>query len=163
MESTRVKKITITQGYETIVDEENFKYLSDCKWCVCIKPNNKYAHRRIWDKETKKGKIQYLHHLVIGYPPPGFVVDHINQNGLDNRKENLRFVTKSINGLNCKKKKNSSQPYKGITYNKNGKFQAVFRINGIRYRSDGFDCPIKAHESYKTVTEKLIKGVENES
>lgn len=40
-----------------------------------------------------KQKTLLLHHFLIGKPPAGLEVDHINRNGLDNRRENLRFVT----------------------------------------------------------------------
>ena len=47
-----------------------------------------------------KGKLVKLHHLVLGKPENGLVTDHINRNKLDNRKENLRFVTQRENLLN---------------------------------------------------------------
>jgi hypothetical protein len=47
-----------------------------------------------------KGKFIKLHHIVVGKPPKGKVTDHINRNKLDNRKENLRFVTQKENLLN---------------------------------------------------------------
>ncbi len=45
----------------------------------------------------------FLHHFVFGKPKDGFVIDHINGNGLDNQKSNLRFATKSQNNQNIDK------------------------------------------------------------
>lgn len=49
-----------------------------------------------------KIKRIYLHHLILGKPAKGLEVDHINENPLDNRKTNLRFVDRTINNLNRK-------------------------------------------------------------
>lgn len=48
----------------------------------------------------RQGKYVMLHHAVLGKPPKGFVTDHINGAGLDNRRCNLRFVTPSENSMN---------------------------------------------------------------
>ncbi len=51
-----------------------------------------------------KGKLYKIHHLVIGKPPTGKVVDHIDRNRLNNRLSNLRFVTQKENILNSENK-----------------------------------------------------------
>jgi len=61
-----------------------------------------------WNINKRTIKL-YLHHAVIGKPPKGYVVDHINRNPLDNRRENLRFVTVAENAWN--------QDLKPIRYN----------------------------------------------
>ena len=57
------------------------------------------------------GKKVLLHHLVIGHPPEGKEVDHINNDKLDNRVENLRFVTHAENLKNRKAYSNSGYKY----------------------------------------------------
>lgn len=59
-------------------------------------------------------KLVRLHHMVIGMPPKGKVVDHINRNKLDNRLENLRICTQHENMAN--RGKNGSAIYKGVTF-----------------------------------------------
>jgi len=44
--------------------------------------------------------VEYLHHRIMGRPPGILVLDHINRNKLDNRKSNLRFITKGENNRN---------------------------------------------------------------
>ena len=67
----------------------------------------------------------YLHHLIIGKPQKGKVIDHKNHDGirtgLDNRKDNLREVTVAQNGQNRRSNKNSSSQYKGVAWHKRSK------------------------------------------
>ena len=57
-------------------------------------------------KRQTKWTCRLMHHVIMGTPEVGMCIDHINHNGLDNRKENLRMVTISENNQN-KKPKNS--------------------------------------------------------
>lgn len=59
-----------------------------------------------------------MHHLVIGKPDEGYVTDHINRNRLDNRKENLRFVTRSENNYNSNKSIFATSKYLGVSLDK---------------------------------------------
>ena len=71
----------------------------------------------------------YMHRL-INKPSVGFEIDHINRNKLDNRKENLRIVTRSQNQMNRVIQKNNTSGYKGITWNqKRKKWQAQIMVN----------------------------------
>jgi hypothetical protein len=58
-------------------------------------------------------KVIYLHRLILN-APKGMVVDHINNNHCDNRRENLRICTQSQNSKNQKKPKNNTSGYKGV-------------------------------------------------
>ena len=61
---------------------------------------------------------EYFHRAIMN-PPQGFEIDHINHNGLDNRKLNLRIVTRQINVFNNTLNKSVSG-YKGVSKNGNG-------------------------------------------
>lgn len=61
-----------------------------------------------------------LHHFIAGNPPKGLVTDHINRNTLDNRDENLRFVTQSQNQFNTKIRKDNTSGIKGVVKYGNG-------------------------------------------
>ena len=88
-----------------------------------------------------------LHHLVIGKPPKGMVVDHINQNKLDNRRCNLRFATKSQNAFNTVKKRKNKTGYRGVYQDSKVKqktFDAYITVNGKRFWRSGFKTSIEA-------------------
>jgi|SRR5215469_5335636 len=58
------------------------------------------------------GQVCRIHNLIVGYPIwAGDVVDHINQNKMDNRRANLRIVTNSDNQLNTYKTKTMTHIY----------------------------------------------------
>ena len=61
-----------------------------------------------------------MHHAILGKPPQGYVVDHINGNRLDNRRCNLRFVTHQQNAFNTRKHRveNGTSRFKGVSYMK---------------------------------------------
>lgn len=85
------------------------------------------------------GKPVHLHHLVLGFPPEGFVVDHINHNKLDARLENLRFVRRGENNYNTGLRADNTTGVTGVYYEPNLKGGRPFwyaRIgkNGKNYR-----------------------------
>lgn len=105
-----MKKIKITGGYEAIVDKEDYNRLSKINWYY--QKIGKHTYVRC---QNKDGKFIYMHRAIMNHPK-GLLVDHINRNGLDNRKDNLRLCTKSQNGCNRGKDRDNSSGYKGVSY-----------------------------------------------
>lgn len=64
------------------------------------------------------GKLEVMHRFIYrlnNIPiPDGMEIDHINNNVLDNRKENLRLVTRSYNNANARKRSDNTTGYKGV-------------------------------------------------
>ena len=88
----------------------------------------------------------YLHHAVIGKPPAGLVVDHLNRNKLDNRRANLRFVSTSTNVSNCAVRSNSKSGIKGVRKHRR-KWVAEGCINYKTIYLGIFDTPQEAQEA----------------
>jgi hypothetical protein len=119
------KLIELTKGYWTIVDDEDYGWLSEFKWCVTISKTSIYAVRGVRKQEHENRGIQwsisvlYMHCEIMngstGYAN-GIEVDHINVNGLDNRRRNLRQGDHDKNTYNRKKSSNSDihSKYKGV-------------------------------------------------
>lgn len=98
------------------------------------------------------GKLVSLHR-VITQAPTGVHVDHINRNPLDNRRENLRFVSRSQNMANSRLHKNNKLGVRGVRLDKHGWYHTECKKNGIRYRKAFRDL-----ETASTwVKEKLIE------
>ena len=84
----------------------------------------------------------------------GFEIDHINGNGLDNRKSNLRFVTPRQNLQNMHTKRYSKYP--GVTWHKiNHRWMAQIKINGRPIYLGYFNNEYEAYLAYKKAIEKL--------
>jgi hypothetical protein len=90
------KEIELTQGYITLVDDEDFEELNKHSWYIKRSANIVYAMSKINKKPT------LMHRLLMKFPE-GMCVDHINHNGIDNRKCNLRICTVAQNAMNTKK------------------------------------------------------------
>lgn len=96
-------------------------------------------------------------HREIIIPPYPLVVDHINHNGLDNRKANLRPATKSQNTINkpYKKKKGAHSKYRGVTWQKSiNKWQAQIRAKGNPRVIGYFEDEIEAAKAYDAAAKK---------
>jgi hypothetical protein len=86
--------------------------------------------RAIYNPIIKNNIIIRMHQQILGITG----IDHINGNGLDNRRCNLRSATNSQNQANRRKQKNTSSIYKGVTWNKHAKkwlSQVKFNYEGI--------------------------------
>lgn len=79
----------LTQGYKAIVDDEDVMKVILFDWHVFKCDNTNYARR------SNAYGIILMHRLLLNLTDPKFDADHINHNGLDNRKENLRIVTRN--------------------------------------------------------------------
>ena len=106
---------------ETIVDENIYYNLIKHRWYL----NN---HGYVIGRGENK-KLVLLHRYIMGYNGDDFI-DHINNNPLDNRKENLRIITAKQNSQNKSASKNSTSKYVGVSWNtKNKQWIANITIN----------------------------------
>jgi hypothetical protein len=106
-----MKKIKLTQNEYAIVDDEDFEKLNQYKWHCHVKRKNKYAIRSI----CKDGIVTVVRmHRYLMQVSVNKQIDHINGNGLDNRKENLRICTNLQNCANQRIKKINTSGFKGV-------------------------------------------------
>jgi hypothetical protein len=96
-----MKTIKLTQEQRAVVDNDTYAWAKDLKWYAVKHGNCFYARRT--HIQNGEHKLTYLHHCVIGKPLNGFVVDHIDGDGLNNQRINLRIVSHSGNMRNTYK------------------------------------------------------------
>jgi hypothetical protein len=116
--------------FKVLVDDEDFEELNQFKWGVQKEKNTFYVKRMVWigNKRTSVKMHRFIMKLKEGNK---LVVDHINHNGLDNQKSNLRVCTSLQNNWNATSAKNSSSKYLGVSWYRAGnKWHSQIRING---------------------------------
>lgn len=123
----KYKEIFLNQEQVALVDVEDYEWLNQRKWRSYKDHNTYYAVRTI--RKGEKWTAQKMHREILEIPK-NMDTDHINGNGLDNRKENLRACTNSQNQANRGMPINNTSGYKGVCwYKANRKWQAQIKIN----------------------------------
>ena len=93
-----MKEIKLTQGKVALIDDEDFEWLSKSRWQIAKRNNQFYAISSRWDNKNRKIYKVLMHREIMKDSlNDRQEIDHINYNGLDNRKINLRACTKSQN------------------------------------------------------------------
>lgn len=150
------REIPLTQGQVAIVDETNYRALAAYKWYAYWSPSNKtyYARRN----QTEKGgkRVTVLMHRVVLSAQAGKEIDHINGNGTDNRKTNLRVATCSQNCQNQTAKASNKCGFKGVCLHpRNRNWVAKIMREGRSYHIGVFDTPEEASAAYAEAAKRL--------
>jgi len=151
------RRIPLTQGKFAIVDPDDYPHLSKYKWRLCKTKgkNVLYAERSIRLPNGKYSRI-LMHRQLINVPK-GYVIDHINGSGLDNRRANLRLATVAQNAWNSKKR-NPRSGYKGVWLAKDkGLWRAAIFCNRKRKHLGYFKDKVDAAKAYDKAATKLHK------
>ena len=114
-----MREIPLSRGYVALVDDEDYERLSKHKWHVYVNKRGKsseiYAKRNIPAIGGKwRYRTIYMHVEITGYPQ----TDHIDRNGLNNQRSNLRPATSSQNNANRSKAPGKSSIYLGVSWNR---------------------------------------------
>jgi len=134
-----MKEILLTKGKVASVDDEDFESLNAFKWYAQKDHNTFYAIRASPRKNGKYHHI-YMHREVMNVPD-GMQTDHIDRNGLNNQRNNLRVVTRQQNQFN--------RNAKGYCFDKpTQKFRAQIRLNGKQIHLGFFETALEARAAY---------------
>lgn len=150
-----MRTISLTQGYKAIVDDEDYEYLNQYKWFAHRNGRNVYAERNSTYIKGQKRKTIGMHTEII--KPTNQEIDHINGNGLDNRRANLRVCEHKNNSKNRKLNINNTSGYKGVHKYQN-KWRAEIRNDGIRIYLGVFSTRQEAAEAYAAAAKKLHRN-----
>jgi hypothetical protein len=145
-------EIPLSKGYFAVIDADDADLVNQYKWYAeTPRSRNVYAARNFRVAEGRSG-IQYLHSFISGYP----MADHINGNGLDNRRENLRDATPSQNCYNAPIRRDSSSGFKGVSPCKQtGRWQVRISANGRNRRIGRYRTAEEAARAYDEAARNL--------
>lgn len=144
------REIPLTRGLVALVDIEDYDLLVQYKWLGTPHGSTAYAKRTAYVTVDgrKKPYDEHMHRVVMKLPNGnGLFVDHINGDGLDNRKSNLRVCTHSQNVMNQKRRNDNTSGYKGVSWN-SGAWVATISINRKQTCIGRFPTPAEAYEAY---------------
>jgi len=122
-----MRQVPLTKGYFALVDDEDFDHLMQWSWQLfrCGRSDRKYLYAR---GRGKDGKHIFMHREIM-LPNPESVVDHINYDGLDNRRSNLRICNQSQNSGNTRQVR-SKIGFRGVTKTLRGEYVAKLGREG---------------------------------
>lgn len=130
--TTQVHEIAIAPGMIMLLDDEDLPLWTQYDWKLMSphKDGQRYIYCQQW--RDKRNHSFYLHRLILD-APPGMEVDHINGNALDNRRANLRLVTRLQNAQNLQLRSDSTTGVRGVSWAKRlRRFHAYVNVNGRR-------------------------------
>lgn len=148
-----MKQIELTKGFFALVDDEDFEYLNSVSWYAKCGDQTVYA-RRDKQKDNKKTKF-WMHREILKLKDKSLTVDHIDGNGLNNQKSNLRICTISENSKNMSMHKDNKSGYKGVSFMKTHKLWiAQLTVN---YKRVLFSYHKTKEDAAKAYNEAAIK------
>jgi hypothetical protein len=132
-----MKEIPLTQGKVAIVDDEDFERVSEHKWYAMLVDGHWYAESR---------PIGYLHRFLLN-SPADCMVDHIDGDGLNCQRYNMRLATNRQNQHNARTRIDNTTGFRGVCVNKD-KWTAQIKIDGVLTYLGRFASPEEAARAY---------------
>jgi hypothetical protein len=133
-------EIQLSGGRVALVEAADAELVSRYHWNVI---SWGYAIGRVNDR------MILMHRLIVGEPPRGLEIDHINRNKLDNRRANLRVCTISQNRANRHKFRGCSSQYKGVSLIRvSNRWSAKIKENGRLRHIGTFDSEVDAARAF---------------
>ena len=139
------------------IDKNDYPLIMDYKWYL---NNNGYPYT--FGKGSvnfgKRGKTLHKFLFRKQYIEKGYVIDHINRDKLDNRRNNLRIITQKENSYNRTKNSNSNNTYKGVKTDKKslGTYKATVTKDNVKYEIKDIPDEESAAKIYDIMAEELF-------
>lgn len=145
--------VPLSQGFEAVIDASDVPLVLNRSWYVQKSQNTNYAMSGV--KKNGKRTTELMHRL-IAMPPKDMEVDHIDGDGLNNRRSNLRCATKSQNQRNSRRNCLNTSGFKGVHwYESKRRWQAQIMLNKKQHHLGYFKTAEEAHSAYVAASERL--------
>lgn len=153
-----MKTIKLNRGFESIVDDDDYDRVSALRWHARVNRRadgtlRVYAFRVHIDDDGSRHAL-FLHRYIMPVPN-GMDIDHVNGDGLDNRRGNLRCATRAENNYNSRKRSGGTSIYRGVSWHGPcKKWHARFSINGKSKYLGVYESEELAAAAYNKEAEK---------
>lgn len=139
-------QLPLSRGLVALVDDKDFARATAVgSWYADPSGCTFYARRNVWVDRDRCVTVK-LHRFLTGWP----LVDHVNGNGLDNRRSNLRPATPAENARNRAVRVDSRTGLKGVHRRPDGRFRARIQVGDTRVHLGVFDTATAAADAYDT-------------
>jgi hypothetical protein len=149
-----LRAIQLTQGKVAIVDAEDYGLLSKFKWHAHERGRTWYARR------AASNKTIFMHRAILEYHSYDLTsgeVDHINGDGLDNRKSNLQVISHAENIRKSRVQINNKSGFRGVSWHKGDRrWQVVIEVDNIKKYIGSFRTKIAAALAYDQAAKKYF-------
>ena len=148
-----MKEIALTQGQVVLIDDEDYPLVGGHRWWAQKVGHTFYAGTSVRKADGRRTTLQ-MHRLIMP-PPDGLQVDHINGEGLDNRRANLRIASRAENQRNQRLHSNSTTGLKGVSRHKTSNtWQACIKVNR---KTQHLGCFLTAEDAYAAYCAASVK------
>ncbi len=147
--------ITIS-GQSVLFDDAVEDLVANYQWHIHKSAHTNYARGYRKGLGRRGQKLVYMHRLIVG-AQKGVGTDHINGNGLDNQRANLRSCNQSQNNANRHIPQTKTSPHKGVHFDAiTGRYRAEITKEGRRYRLGRFPTADEAAAAYQAKAVELF-------
>lgn len=141
--------IALTKGHVVTVDDDDYDKLSQFKWCAHRGRHTWYAVRGVATGIGKQRRLAFMHRTILG-TPYGLYTDHIDGDGLNNQRSNLRIVSTAENARNqTRKRSGASSRFRGVSWDSGTlRWRAAIQVNGRMVSLGRFESENEAALAY---------------
>ena len=144
-----MKEIPLRNGGVALVDDADYDLVVGYAWRRNVMKNKRTQYACCLRYEKPRHAVMLYMHRIIAGALTGEQIDHIDHDGLNNQRSNLRVCTQSENNANGRKRQGCSSQYKGVTWRKDTeKWQAQAWWNGQRHSIGCFESERDAALAY---------------
>lgn len=155
-----VARISLGRGLFTVIDYADVHLVADYSWFAENRGGNTgwYAVRNA--RKGEGDRLIRMHQVIVGTIPDGLEIDHIDCDGLNNRRGNLRVVDHTLNQRNKRLSERNTSGYVGVSFHKkSGRWRADINVNGRQKSLGTFTDPIDAAAAYDNAVRKYHGGI----
>jgi hypothetical protein len=152
--------VPLNQGYFTEIDEVDQEIVTIKLQFTTSKASTKLYAVKTGITPSGRRPVR-IHRLIMERMLgrellPTEHVDHIDGDGLNNRRSNLRLCTKATNAVNSKRRSDNQSGYKGVCFHPfSGLWRAYITVDGKQHSLGYYKTPQEAHEAYKVAAVKF--------